>query len=308
MEPMLQTDMEQPGFERIVGHGGAPVHVASGLTFGEGPLWNEAEGSLYWVDIVGDTIWKWTPNRGQEIVLRPSGKANGLTLDLQGRLLIAGWGSRCIWRRECDGTFRSLVTHYNGVRINTPNDIVVRSDGSIYWTDSSGALFIPGMSAGDIQRYLGNHPVFCLERDECTVRAVVDDVSYPNGLCFSPDESVLYVNDTWQGHIRAFDVDADGGGVRGGDVLYSLVGVEPGVADGMKVDREGHVYVTGPGGIHVLEATGKLLGRIRIAEHVTNMAWGDSDWKSLYVTTYHSVYRFRLGIPGIPVGPRQRQP
>lgn len=304
MEAAFITDWARPDFERIIGQAPPPERIAGGLTFGEGPLWNQAEGSLYWVDIIGDTIWKWTPGRGQEVVLRPSGKANGLTLDREGRLIAAGWGSRSIWRRERDGRLRPLATHYQGKRINTPNDIVVRSDGSIYWTDPSGALFIPGMAAGDVQRYLDNHPVFCLSPDGMELRAVIDDVAYPNGLCFSPDESILYVNDTWGAHVRVFRVNQDGS-LSGGAVLYTLVGDEPGVADGMKVDCEGHVYVTGPGGIHVVDAEGRLLGRIRLSEHVTNMAWGDGDWRSLYVTTYHSVYRFRLAVPGIPVGPQQ---
>ena len=302
MEPVLRTDMASAGLDRIVASAEGPELVASGLTFGEGPLWVAAEGSFYWVDIIGDTIWKWTPGQGQEVFLRPSGKANGLTLDRQGRMIIAGWGSRCVWRREGDGTMRSLASHYRGVRINTPNDIVVRSDGSIYWTDPTGALFIPGMAGDDVQRYLDSHPVFCLSPDERTLRSVVDDVAYPNGLCFSPDESLLYVNDTWRGHIRAFEVHPDGS-LGGGDVFYSLVGDEPGVADGMKVDSEGNIYVTGPGGIHIVDPGGRLLGRIRLNEHATNMAWGHSDWRTMYVTTFHSVYRLRLGIPGVPVGP-----
>jgi gluconolactonase len=132
------------------------------------------------------------------------------------------------------------------------------------------------------------------------VKLTVEDTVYPNGLCFNPDESILYVNDTRLGLIRAFDVDADGD-VRNGRVFHALTGSEAGVADGMKCDQEGNVYCTGPGGIHVMDTNGTLIGRLRIPGHATNLAWGDDDWRSLYVTTYHFVFRMRLKIPGVPV-------
>ncbi|HVB76201.1 MAG TPA: SMP-30/gluconolactonase/LRE family protein [Candidatus Nitrosotalea sp.] len=298
---MVATDLALPELARIVTDASDLEVVAQGLIFGEGPVWNRREGRFYWVDIIGDTIWRWTPEVGAEVFIRPSGRANGMTLDRQGRLLVAGWGSRSVWRIEPDGVVRTLASHYRGVRINTPNDIVVRSDGRIYWTDPSGALFIPGMEGDDLQRYLDNHPVFRLDPDGTVVEAVAD-VSYPNGLCFSPDESRLYINDTWRAHIRVFDVAPDGE-LSGGEVFYSLVGDEPGVADGMKVDGEGNVYVTGPAGIHVIDPSGRLLGRIKVPGHTTNMAWGEDDWRTLFVTTYSSVFRLRLGIAGIPVGP-----
>ncbi|HUZ89694.1 MAG TPA: SMP-30/gluconolactonase/LRE family protein [Candidatus Acidoferrales bacterium] len=298
---MVGTDRATSGLARIVTSDSNLEMVAHGLTFGEGPVWNARERAFYWVDIIGDTIWRWIPGVGQQVVMRPSGKANGMTLDGQGRLVVAGWGSRSVWRIEPDGLVRTLASEYRGVRINTPNDIVVRSDGVTYWTDPSGALFIPGMEGPDVQRYLDNHPVFRLDPDG-TVTEAIADVSYPNGLCFSPDQSLLYVNDTWRAHIRAFKV-APAGELSGGEVFYSLVGDEPGVADGMKVDRDGNVYVTGPGGIQVVDPAGALLGRILVPGHTTNMAFGDDDWRTLYITTYECVYRLRLGIPGIPVGP-----
>jgi gluconolactonase len=176
---------------------------------------------------------------------------------------------------------------------------VVRQDGSVYWTDSAGGLVIPGMVGEDMQRQLDMQGVFRLT-PQGEVKLVVEDVTYPNGLCFSPDESVLYVNDTRLGLIRAFDVNADGS-VRNSRVFHKLTGTEAGVADGMKCDQEGNVYCTGPGGIHVMDPAGKLLGRLRVPGHCTNFAWGDDDWRSLYYTTYHGVYRTRLDIPGVPV-------
>ena len=155
------------------------------------------------------------------------------------------------------------------------------------------------MVGEDLQRQLDIQAVFRLT-PQGEVKLTVEDTVYPNGLCFSPDEKILYVNDTRLGQIRAFDVDADGD-VRNGRVFHELTGTEPGVADGMKCDQEGNVYCTGPGGIHVIDTAGRLRGRLRIPGHSTNFAWGDDDWRSLYVTTYHCVYRTRLNIPGVPV-------
>jgi gluconolactonase len=175
---------------------------------------------------------------------------------------------------------------------------VVRSDGIVYWTDSAGGLVIPGMVGEDLQRQLDMQAVFRLT-PQGEVRTVVEDTVYPNGLCFSPDESILYVNDTRLGLIRAFDVNPDGS-VRDGRIFHKLTGSEAGVADGMKCDQEGNVYCTGPGGIHVIDKAGALIGRLRIPGHATNLAWGDEDWRSLYVTTYEYVLRTRLKIPGVP--------
>jgi gluconolactonase len=177
---------------------------------------------------------------------------------------------------------------------------VVRSDGAIYFTDSPGALYNVGMAADDVQQYLDFAGVFRVSPDGRRVDPVVTDTVYPNGLAFTTDESVLYVNDTRLGEIRAYDVRPDGG-CGGWRLFHKLTGSEPGIADGMKVDTEGNVYCTGPAGIHVIGGNGALLGRLRFADHVTNMAWGDADWRSLYVTTYRSVFRTRVSVPGVAV-------
>jgi gluconolactonase len=300
----MHTDMAAPGFERIVSADATLDVVAHGILFGEGPVWDSRLGCLLYVDIIGDTIWKWTPGVGHEVVLRPSNKADGMTLDREGRLVVAGWASRTVWRMEPDGSLVTLASHYQGKKFNTPNDVVVKSDGAIYWTDPTGALFNVGMAGpeDDIQRYLDFHGVFRLSPDGQTISLIADDFPYPNGLCFSPDESLLYINDTWARHIRVFDVQADGS-VANGRLFYGLLGDEPGVADGMKVDVEGNIYVTGPGGIHVTDPRGNLLGRLRIPAHATNICWGDADWRTLYITTHSTgmVYRVRLNVPGVPV-------
>lgn len=297
---MLDLDMTAPGLSRLLSAEAPLDCIHHGLHFGEGPLWNQRDGTFLWVDIVGDTIFRWRPGVGTEVLIRPSTKANGLTFDRQGRLCVAGWASRTVWRVERDGSITTLASHYEGKKINTPNDIVVRSDGSIYFTDPPGALYNVGMAGEDVQQYLDVHAVFRIAPDGSTLEAVITDMAYPNGLAFTPDESMLYVNDTRLGEIRAYDVRADGScGPR--RLFHKLTGSEPGVADGMKVDLEGNVYCTGPGGIHVIGSDGRLLGRIRIPDHCTNMGWGDADWRSLYITNYHSVLKTRVNIPGVPV-------
>lgn len=297
---MIDIDMTAPGVEALVSASASLDQIAHGLTFGEGPVWCPRRAQLFYVDIVGDTIWRWKPGYGSDVVLRPSGKANGLALDRQGRLIAAGWAARTIWRMEADGTIVALASRYEGRKLNSPNDLAVRADGSIYWTDSPGGLFNVGMAGEDVQRYLDMQGVFRLSPDGKEVQLVIDDFVYPNGIAFSPDQSRLYANDSRLGHIRVFDVRADGS-VHRGKIFHKLAGIEPGIADGMKVDSLGNVYCTGPGGVHVIDPDGTLLGRIRIPGfHSTNLAWGDADWKTMYITTFTSVYRLRVNVPGIP--------
>jgi gluconolactonase len=296
----MDIDARDPAFAAIATGQERLDLIAHGLAFGEGPVWDRRSGWLYWVDIIGSTIWRWKPGTPREVVLKPSGHANGMTFDREGRLTVAGWCSRTVFRFEPDGSITTLASTYNGAKFNSPNDIVVRSDGSIYWTDSAGGLGIPGMVAEDIQRYLDVQGVYRLGPGASEAEIVIPDCTYPNGLAFSPDESLLYVNDTREAWIKAYDVRADGS-VGNGRLFHRMTGDEPGVADGMKVDMQGNVYCTGPGGVHVIDSSGRLLGRIRIPGHATNMAWADQDWRTLYITSYSSLYRTRLGIPGVAV-------
>jgi gluconolactonase len=296
----MDYDMAEPAFERIVARDTPLEVIAHDLSFGEGPVWNKRSGELFYTDIIGDTLWKWAPGQGNRIVMRPSHKANGMTYDRDGRLVVAGWSSRTVWRMALDGSVTTLASHLQGRKLNTPNDIVVAADGAVWFTDPTGGLNNMEMHGEDVQRYLDFNGVYRIAPDG-RIQLMIEDCVYPNGLVFSPDERVLYVNDTRQALIRAFEVAADGA-VGSPRVFYRLVGTEPGVADGMKVDVEGNVYCTGPAGIHVIAPSGKLLGRIKLPGHCTNMAWGDADWRTMYVTTFTSqLFRFRLGIPGIPV-------
>jgi gluconolactonase len=206
-----------------------------------------------------------------------------------------------VWRREVDGSHTTLASHFEGRAVNTPNDIVVRSDGSIYWTDSDGGFYIPGMEGADTQRYLDFSGVYRIPPDGGEMQLVIRDGLFPNGLAFSPDERRLYVTDTRERHIRVFDVAADGS-VSNPRVFYQLQGEEAGHADGMKVDVQGNVYCTGPGGVHVLSPAGELLGRIRMPDDCTNMAWGGDDARTLYITAFHSLFRIRTKVAGLRPG------
>ena len=234
--------------------------------------------------------------------MRPSVKADGLALDLEYRVVVAGWGGRTVFRIEKDGSRTTLMDRWEGKKLNSPNDIIVSKDGAIWFTDPVGGLFNVGMVGQDLQRYNDKQPVYRIAPDGKQMSLMIDDIVYPNGLCFSPDEKLLYVNCSRERLIRVYDVKPGAASHLGkGRLFYQYGGPERGVPDGMKCDVEGNVYCTGPGGIFVHDPAGKVLARIRTpGHHPTNFAWGDDDWKSLYITNIGSVVRTRLNIAGVP--------
>lgn len=283
-------------FKKIVPEGSQLEKLATGFVFTEGPIWDVANGCLFFSDIPGNKMRKWTPDAGIEVVRDPSGKSNGLTLDKQGRLLACEHANRRVSRTEKDGTVVTMADKYEGKLLNSPNDVIVKSDGSIYFSDPPYGLTAEFGELGEQE--LTFQGVYRLSGETLTL--LVDDFDRPNGLAFSPDESLLYIDDTERAHIRVFDVNADGT-ISNGRLFVDVEGDEDGAADGMKVDTEGNIYVTGPGGISVYDPSGDKLGRIDIPEVAANMAWGDDDWKSLYITASTSLYRIKLGIEGIRV-------
>ena len=296
----IELDLLAPGAERIVGRNMPLNIIARDIIFGEGPVWDARNKQLLFTDIIGDTIWKWKPGGKPRPVLRPSAKANGMCLDLENRLVVAGWGGRTVFRFEKNGSRKALADRWEGKKLNSPNDIVVKSDGSIWFTDPPGGLLNVGMVADDLQRYLDNQPVFRISPDGKQMTIVTDDFVYPNGLCFSPDEKLLYVNCSRERLIRVYDVKPDGT-LGKGRLFHQYTGPERGVPDGIKCDVEGNVYCTAPGGIYVHDTSGKVLARIKTpGHHATNIAFGGDDWRSLYITMIGSVVRTRLGIAGVP--------
>ena len=275
----------------------APIdRIAGGLTFTEGPVWRG--GALLFSDIPNKRIARWRRlPEGPELTTYVTGMSNGLTLDRQGRVLAAEHDGRRVTRVSDDGTRSVLAERFQGKRLNSPNDIVVKSDGSIYFTDPPyGVHRVP---AGTVRppewwtkpidgKEQGAHGVYRITPDG-SLHLLVDDFALPNGLAFSPDESVLYIDDSARKHIRAFDVARDGSLTRSRIVL-DMASEDPGVPDGLKVDVHGNVFCTGPGGVWVCRADGTLLGRIVLPELPANLAWGE-DGSVLYLTARTSVYR-----------------
>ena len=292
----VQVEEYDGKIRQIVPEKAALEQVATGFGFTEGPIW--CGDYLLFSDIPRNRIVRWRMcSEGPEVTTfrSPSGNSNGLTLDRSGRLIACEHSTRRVTRTEVDGSVSVLAERYEGQRLNSPNDVVVRSDGSVYFTDPSFGLGNPPK-----WKELPSNGVYRVAPDGGLV-LLVDDFVMPNGLAFSPDESVLYVNDTAQRHIRAFDVSPADGSISNGRVLIEMQGAEAGAPDGMKVDQQGNVYCTGPGGVWIMEPAGKCLGRIIMPEQPANFAWGDPDWRTLYLTARSSIYRLRLAVPGIAV-------
>jgi gluconolactonase len=263
----------------------------------EGPVWCKEGSYLLFSDIHNNRRMKYTPGQGVSVVQEPTNRANGLTRDLQGRVIACEHDSRRVTRQELDGSLTVVANSFQGRRLNRPNDVVVKSDGCIYFTD-------PWTSPSPPEQWdLTFAGVYRVTPDLGTLTLLSDDFLLPNGLAFSPDESVLYINDSRRGHIRAFDVQPNGTLAKWTDrVCADLRGNESGVPDGMKVDVAGNVYCGGAGGLWIMDPHGKKLGRIvHGAPATTNLAFGGDDWKTLYFTSRNHLGCVNVKIPGIPV-------
>lgn len=259
--------------------------IAGDLEFTEGPLWYE--GRLLFSDIPANTVYEWTPEEGTTPFLEPSGHANGLAMDTQGRLLLAQHDGQ-VGRLTPAGEVTTVVDAYRGNRLNSPNDLTVAEDGAIYFTD-------PPYGVDEENRELDFSGVYRFSDGSLTLLTNV--FSRPNGICLSPDESTLYVNDSGQNVIRAYDVTYDGS-LENGRVFAALEGDAEGSTDGMKVDANGNLYTTGPGGVWVYAPSGALLDRISVPVGPTNLAFGGPERKTLYITARPNVYRVSVSVPG----------
>ena len=295
-----------PELERIISTSEPIQELADG--FGgnqgpaEGPVWWHESGYLLFSDIHNNKRMKYTPGDGVSLFHEPTNRANGLTRDLQGRLIACEHDSRRVTRQEPDGSITVIANSFQGRQLNRPNDVVVKSDGSIYFTD-------PWTSPLPAEQWdLPFSGVYRVTPDLGTLTLLIDDFVLPNGLAFSPDESVLYINDSRHGNIRAFDVQPNGTLLKATDRIFvDLRGDDPGVPDGMKVDGEGNVYCGGSGGLWIIDPSGKKLGRIvHGASATTNLAFGGDDWKTLYFTSRNHLGSVVVNIPGLPV-PAQKQ-
>lgn len=263
--------------------------LATGLLQPEGPLWKDGVGLLF-SDIKRNLIDVWSPLDGSvKAYLQPSDSSNGITFDRQGRLVLTQMRLRRVARQELDGTITPLASTYNGKKFNSPNDIVVKSDGSIFFTDPD--FNIPFGQT----RELSFKGIFRIT-PEGTLVLLDSTFDKPNGICFSPDEKKLYVNESARCLIYVWDVIGDSILVNK-QLFYTIPAT--GYADGMKVDPSGNLYCSGPTGVWIILPTGQYLGKIALTENPSNCAWGDNDRKTLYMTAGSSLYRIRTVTTGV---------
>ena len=270
---------------------GEAERLATGFVFTEGPLWHP-DGYLLFVDIRRSQIFRLAHGGEAEVIREDSGESNGMTLDSQGRVVICEMVNRRLTRMEADGSYTTIAESSEGKRLNRPNDVVGKSDGSLYFTNPGRDRLDP--ADVDLQ-FNSVHRI----RPDGDVELVAP-FEYPNGIAFSPDESVLYVANTRPGqYIVAYDMNADGYvvGVRRFADMPSA-DASNGVPDGMKVDVEGRVYCTGPGGCWVFAPSGELLGVIELPEYPANCGWGGEDNRTMYFTANTSIYSMRMTTPG----------
>jgi gluconolactonase len=282
-----------------------PTLLATDLGATEGPLWHPG-GFLTFVDMRGNRLLRWDAATGVRTIREGTGEGNGCTLDRQGRLVMCEGGRRRLTAMAPDGTVTALAERWQGKRLNRPNDVVCRSDGSLFFTD-------PELRVPPEEREVGVSGVYRID-PQGALSLATDECEYPNGLAFSPDERTLYVAisrldercfaEADKGEvcrhrrIRAFDVDAKGG-LSNNRVFIDMSSAEPGVPDGMKVSRDGHVFCTGSGGIWVIDPRGQRLGTIRVPEVPRNLAFGGQDHRTLYITAGTSLYSLQTKATGI---------
>jgi len=319
----VMVDRLDPAIDKIIPKGAMLERVADGFKWVEGPVWTQ--GSLYFAEIPSDSIRKWTPGSGVSIFLQPSGYkgtepyggpesgSNGMTLDVRGRLTAAGHAQRDVYRLESldpKAQITILADSYQGKKLNSPNDVVYRSDGSLYFTDPPYGLRTQKDSdpekelkvngvyriAHALEQKPGSQPA----RDQ--IQLLVSDLTRPNGIAFSPDEKYLYVNNSEPKKIwMRYRVQADGELTEAKLFYDATADTRAGAPDGMKVDAEGNIYSTGPGGVWIFSPEGKALGTILISEKAANVAWAGPDRKTLYITASSSIYRIHLNVAGAPL-------
>jgi len=272
--------------------------IGSGFIFTEGPIWNAAGEFLLFSDMPGDVRRRWSAADGVSEVMRPANKCNGMVYDADGNLLVCEHVTSSLVREHPDGERETIASHFRGKELNSPNDVITRSDGTIYFSDPIyGRVPVFGVER-DVE--LGFQGVYKLAAGGGDLELVVgeDEFDMPNGLCFSPDESLLYVNDTPNARIRVYDVAADGS-LSNGRVFADGIGdgvIENGVVDGMKCDERGNIWVSGPGGVWVFNPAGEHLGVIETHENIGNLGWGGAGWRTLFIAASTSVYRIETKV------------
>jgi gluconolactonase len=277
--------------------------LGSGFTFTEGPAWNTWENYLVFSDIPGDARWRWSEAGGMELVLKPTFKGNGLVYEADGSLLVCEQISSCLTRFKPDGDRQLVAYHYKGRYLNSPNDVIVRSDGGIYFSDPNYGRWPVAVGLAR-ECDLDFQGVFLVPPGGGDVELVVEEKEFeqPNGLCLSPDEGVLYIND--RQNLKAFDVAPDGSLSNCRIVEDGMGSVDiPGTGnpDGMKCDARGNVWCTARDGIWVIDPAGEVLGIVATPEVAGSLVWGGEDLRSLFVCTTTTVQQIRTKVAPAPI-------
>jgi gluconolactonase len=294
--------------DELIDPGAHLTQIGSGYEFTEGPVWVAAEQCLYFSDIPGDTRWRWTEERGTEVALTPTFKGNGMALDNDGNLLVCEQVSSCLVRFRRTGARELVAFHHRGTYLNSPNDVVTRGgDGSVYFTDPDYGRWNDWIGCERSRDGLGFRGVFRVPPDGGELELVVaeDEFDQPNGLCFSPDESLMYVNDSSRGEVKVFAVATDGS-LTDGRLLRGGIGTgvpREGNVDGMECDERGNVWVTGPGGVWVLTPDGEHLGTVETPEVCGSLCWGGADLHTLFLMTSTTAHTVRTIVGPAPLPP-----
>ncbi len=296
----VERVVRDPRFERLVPADAVVTWLADGAIWAEGPVYLPDVDAVVWSDVRGNVVRRWSAADGSTELHRPSDFANGHTLDLDGRILACEHGPRRVSRYEADGSRTTIVDRFEGKRLNSPNDIVVASDGAIWFTDPPYGI-LDDNEGYKADSELGGCFVFRLDRVTGELAVMSDDLVHPNGLAFSPDEKTLYVSDTsiaripgGNHHIMAFDV-VD---LRRLASPRIFAVIEPGVSDGMRVDVEGNLWTSSGDGVQVYDAAATELGRILLPEEAANCTFGGPDGRRLFVTATSTLWSIDVGIRG----------
>ncbi|SKB00841.1 gluconolactonase [Prosthecobacter debontii] len=302
--PDFQGGIERldPAIDQLLAPDAKIEVLASGFNWSEGPVWKD--GQILFSDVPENTVFGWKEgDKNAFISLRPSGSldgtgqgSNGLALDAQGNLILTQQGERRIARLEKDGSFTTLADQYNGKRFNSPNDLVIARSGQIFFTDPPY-----GMKKG-VEQDAPYHGIYRVDTDG-KVSLIIDDIRWPNGIALSPDEKILYlaISDKEAARVMAYDLQADGS-VQNGRVIFNAQALKSaerkGSCDGMKVDTQGNIWTTGPGGVLILSPQGKHMGTILTGQNTGNCAWGGPEKDTMYITADMFLLRVKTRIQG----------
>ena len=294
-------EINHPRFARYILSNATLETLASGFRWIEGPVWMGDANCLLFQDLPNDRTMRWIEGLGVSVYRFPSNYANGQTRDRQGRLIACSHRGRCLFRTEYDGRITTLVDRHEGKRLNAPNDVVVKSDGSVWFTDP--LYGISNDYEGGKQASEQPPVVYRFDPESGDIQIVADDFDEPNGLAFSPDERRLYVSETGdqtmahpRQYIRVFNVGADQSTLSGGDVFHK---VEPGYCDGMRVDEDGNVWSSAADGVHCINSEGELLGKIHVPYRVSNLTFGGAAKNRLFIGGSHTLYSIFLNCRGV---------